>query len=477
MNKKNKKRTKNINPTKNISFPIGTIAAVQECFDKLGFSGIFGKYKKKGRDITALVQALVSYKLTDNLSVSKASNWINRVDVLELYELCSFEERTLFRCLQILGENHEEIISDIQDCLFNTYNFEHTDTVFDWTSLVLHGEKCKMGKHGYSRDHRPDKKQITLGVAELAKPINIPIGLTIKDGNVNDMKHFEDTYDQVKGKLVQGSLLTFDKGAHSKKNVALVEKDKMKYLTAKKLNKSDDKRIAAFDKNKAECIDPVQGVYGIKYEKPSKIDYFFFSEKSKQEQIESKKRKAMKKFAEAKEIQTCLDKKKQLPMKYRIKNELVDVTYLYQTKLKDLGEEEAKKYIERVSLNGREGFFCISSTKNLTLQQALETYRQKDSIEKIFDSLKNEIDIKPLRVWSDEGIKGVLIIGFLAQLVVSLARYEHTTIKHVSTKFIRKSLMSLTVTVEYHESGSKRHIFSNFDAINCTILGKNQAIT
>ncbi|MDN7026232.1 hypothetical protein FGU65_15325, partial [Methanoculleus sp. FWC-SCC1] len=40
----------------------------------------------------------------------------------------------------------------------------------DWTSIVLHGTAAKLGKYGYSRDHRPDKKQITVGVTELADP-------------------------------------------------------------------------------------------------------------------------------------------------------------------------------------------------------------------------------------------------------------------------------------------------------------------
>ena len=39
--------------------------------------------------------------------------------------------------------------------------------------------------------------------------------------------------------------------------------EKMRYLTAKKLNKSDDKRIEAFDKSKVECIDKEKGIYGI----------------------------------------------------------------------------------------------------------------------------------------------------------------------------------------------------------------------
>jgi hypothetical protein len=46
-----KLRTHEIIPNENICFPIGTILAVKNKYEKLDFSGVFDKYKKKGRDI------------------------------------------------------------------------------------------------------------------------------------------------------------------------------------------------------------------------------------------------------------------------------------------------------------------------------------------------------------------------------------------------------------------------------------------
>ncbi|MDW7777377.1 MAG: IS1634 family transposase, partial [Methanosarcinales archaeon] len=66
---------------------IGTILAVKEKYKKLDFQGVFQKYKNKGRNINSLIQALLSYKLTENLSISKASGWINRGEVLETFNL------------------------------------------------------------------------------------------------------------------------------------------------------------------------------------------------------------------------------------------------------------------------------------------------------------------------------------------------------------------------------------------------------
>src|SRR3989344_3256710 len=448
MNQTKLKPSYEIKPNENISFPIGTILGVQNCYDKLDFFKIFSKYKKKGRDINSLIQSLVSYKLTDNFSICRGSDWINKREILNMFQLKEFEERTLFRVLEILGVNKDEILADMQDRIFDKYKFSHTNVNLDWTSIILFGDKCKLGKYGYSRDHRPDKKQLTLGLAELASPINIPIGMTINAGNKSDMKHFQETYEQIKRKLKEGSMITIDKGASSEENINLVLKDKMKYLTLKKLNKSDDKRIKRFKKKKAVLLDEERGVYGIKFAKPSRYDYFYFSESLKQDQLAFKIRKARQKFEEAKELQKCIDEKKQLPAKCRIRNALIDIKYSYQTNLSKLTEE-----------------------------QALETYRKKDSIEKIFNSLKNEIEIKPVRVWTDNSIYGALIIGFLAQLFVSLMRYDYNELKHTSTKFIKKSLMNLTVTIIYEKNLTKRYIYSNFDAINRIVLAKKQTDT
>ena len=471
-------RTKAIEQNDNISFPIGTILAVQKYYKHLGLSRIFGKFKRRGRDINSLIEALVSYKLTENQSVTRAGIWTNRDEVLNTFNLKPFEQKTLYRTLETIGENWEEIIADIQDVLFETYNFEHTDINMDWTSFVLYGDKCPIAKYGYSRDHRPDKKQVMFGLAELASPINIPIGMTVRKGNVNDQVHFDDTFNQVKSHLRRGSLVTFDQGANRKENLDHIEHSDLKYLTARQLNKSDDATwIKDFDKSETALVDEKYGVFGLKKRFPSRINYLFFSEHLHKTQMEAKERKIQRLLDEAEAIQKSIDNNRGLPKRFRINNPLVDYEISYQTRLASLSESEARKILKKAAITGREGFFCLVSNKNLTLSKALKIYRQKDSIEKIFHSLKNEIDIKPLRVWSEYSIYGALILGFLAQLFISLIRFEHPELKHTSPKFIKISLMNLTVTVEYLKSDKKRRIFSNFNPISHAILSKNHAST
>jgi transposase len=419
----------------------------------------------------------VSYKLTENFSIKEAGKWLNQEAILDILNLESFNERVLYRTLETLGLHKDEILQDILNSLFSVYNFEETDINLDWTSIVLHGTKSNLGKYGYSRDHRPDKLQITVGISELKKPINIPIGITVNRGNVLDLQHFPDTYNQVKNKLKIGSPMVFDKGANTVDNIKLIQKDKMMYLTSMKLNSSDDKIIESFDLETAQLIDLEKSIYGKRIDKPNSIKYFYFSESLQKKQLEAKARTVLKKLQEAKEIQEIVVKNKKLPKKFRINNELFEIDYSFRTKLEELSDEEAIELLKSSIINGREGFFCLKSNKNLTLEKALEIYREKDSIEKIFNSLKKEIQIKPLRVWSDNSIYGAILLGFIAQLFISLMRYEFEEVKHRSTKFIKKSLKNLTLTIKFVKKGIRNYIFANFDNINSLIVTKMGTIT
>lgn len=476
MTKKQPQRTIQVKVNDNINFPIGTTLAVQKYTEILQLNRILSQFKQKGIPLPQLIDAFLTYKLSENMSLTRGSDWINRPDILELFELKPFEQRTLFRAIETIGANYQQIILDLQDVLFDLYDFERTDVNLDWSSLILWGDKAQIGKYGYSRDHRPDKKQITFGITELRKPINIPIGLTIAPGNVNDQTHFQTTFNQVKKKLHPNSKIIFDKGANGLENLNAIIASKMQYLTAKQLNKSDMKLTKSFNTAASEFSEVETGVYGLIQSFPSRCNYLFFSEKLKQEQIASALRKAERQLREAKDIQTALQKGK-IPKRFTVNNPLVQAKIEYQTQLQDISELQAFELVKNAAITGREGFFCLTSSEDLTLEEALTIYREKDSVEKIMNSLKNEINIKPLRVWSDNGIYGAVLIGYLAHLIISMIRYDEPKLKNISTKFIRLSLSNLTVTIEKLKNRQKRFILANFDPINQLICVQNYAKT
>lgn len=372
--------------------------------------------------------------------------------------------------METLGRNRERIICELQDNVLELLGRPKTDVLLDWTSIVYYGDMAKLAKHGYSRDHHPGERQLTLGAAQLAPPYDVPIGLTVEAGNMNDQAHMKATYGQVRRLLAPGSLVVFDRGANDKTNLDRIELDKNDYLTAKKLNSSDDIVFQAFSKDAWECIDAENGVYALKRVFPSRVNYYFFSEKLKKDHLKSRRRKAERLLAEAVAIQNSLDRGNKLPKRFRINNPLVDVRYDYQMKLVGMDEEAALHLLLMEVIDGREDCFCLTSSGDMDAAEALRLYRSKDAIEKLFHSLKSEVVIKPVHVWTEDAVFGVLLIGFIAQLMISLTRYFIKPVKRMSTKFIIDALKKLTVTVVSMGNGLKKRFYSNFNHVNRAIL-------
>ena len=97
-------------------------------------------------------------------------------------------------------------------------------------------------------------------------------------------------------------------------------------------------------------------------------------------------------------------------------------------------------------------------------------YRSKDIVEKLFSSMKSDIGIRPIRTWTENGVYGVLLIGFLAQAMVSVTRFLCEPASGIATKFITDSMQKLTLTVVKGKDGLKRRMYSNFNRLNVDIL-------
>jgi len=99
------------------------------------------------------------------------------------------------------------------------------------------------------------------------------------------------------------------------------------------------------------------------------------------------------------------------------------------------------------------GFSAILSTKFKDPLQALTIYRGKDGVEKCFDDLKNELDMKRLRVHRSDRMNNRLFIQFMALILIS---YIHQMIREKLPKsgYTAKGiLMELESLTTIHDSG------------------------
>ena len=68
------------------------------------------------------------------------------------------------------------------------------------------------------------------------------------------------------------------------------------------------------------------------------------------------------------------------------------------------------------------GFFVLASNDIKDPVKALEIYRMKDSVEKHFDDLKNDLDMKRLRIHSSSAMDGRLFVQYIALILSSYIR-------------------------------------------------------
>ncbi len=61
-------------------------------------------------------------------------------------------------------------------------------------------------------------------------------------------------------------------------------------------------------------------------------------------------------------------------MNFRVK---IEINYSFRTKLEELSDKEVIELLKASLINGREGFFCLKSNRDLTLEDALITYRKR----------------------------------------------------------------------------------------------------
>ena len=115
--------------------------------------------------------------------------------------------------------------------------------LYDLTSTYFEGQAGEVPKaaFGYSRDHRPDCRQLILALVVTAE--GFPLSYEVFEGNRADVTTLEDILDSVERKHGSlGRVWVFDRGIVSEENLALLRRRGACYLVA-----TPRRKLAAFE--------------------------------------------------------------------------------------------------------------------------------------------------------------------------------------------------------------------------------------
>jgi transposase len=133
----------------------------------------------------------------------------------------------------------------------------------------------------------------------------------------------------------------------------------------------------------------------------------------------------------------------------------------------ELQEDEiVKPYI-----NGIEGYFVLESSVDEDAEKILNLYKNRDKAEKLIRNMKEGTELRPIRHWSDNAVKGHLLIIFLTNCIINLTHLLNNVSVAKNLKLLKKSLNNLTLTVVYPKNSFRFTILSNISEEIRLILG------
>ncbi len=100
--------------------------------------------------------------------------------------------KRLYQGLDQLLPHKDELEAHLKECYGRLFSADFDLLLYDVTSTYFEGEAKRnpMAKRGYSRDHRPDCKQVCIGLVVTRQ--GLPIGYQVFDGNRNDVSTVEE---------------------------------------------------------------------------------------------------------------------------------------------------------------------------------------------------------------------------------------------------------------------------------------------
>jgi hypothetical protein len=316
---------------------------------------------------------------------------VEGIDGLELHHF--------YRAMAWLGDNREEIEEDL--FLRNRDLFSGLRLVFfDTTSIYFEGNGGEsLGQYGYSRDRRPDKKQMVVGavIDSTGRPISCPMW----PGNMADIKTLLFVIERLKGRFgVRDIIVVADQAMVSKHTVEELERLTIGYILGAKMRK---------DKEVTEEVLSRGGKY-----------------------------REVKDNLKVKEVQTeggryiiCLNPEE-------AEKDAIDRQAIIESlreKLKEgakalIGNRGYKRYlrIEKSSMQIDEikiksekrldGKYVLRTNTRLSAEEVALRYKELWQVERIFREVKSVFETRPVYHKYDSTIKGHVFCSFLALVVM-----------------------------------------------------------
>ena len=162
-----------------------------------------------------------------------AEDWYRRTALEDL--LCiparSIHHTRLYEGLDRLLRHKTEIQKHVKDRLGNLFDLDYDLLLYDVTSTYFEGEAARntLAARGYSRDHRPDCKQVCIGLVVTRE--GFPLGYEVFAGNRTDVTTVEEVVHEMESRYGHARRIwVMDRGMVSEENLEWLRAENRQYI-------------------------------------------------------------------------------------------------------------------------------------------------------------------------------------------------------------------------------------------------------
>lgn len=176
--------------------------------------------------------------------------WVRRTALADILgaDLAQLDEQSLYRALDKIHPHRATIEAELARRERNLFNLDPTIYLYDLTSTYFEGQATRNPKalRGYSRDHRPDCKQVVVGL--VVNRDGFPIAHEIFAGNTQDRATLAIMLDHLRDRvgLAEGATVVLDRGMAYDENIVQINERKLNYVVASRQTERD-RWLADFD--------------------------------------------------------------------------------------------------------------------------------------------------------------------------------------------------------------------------------------
>lgn len=387
---------------------------------QLGVVEILKRYLSK-KDLS-LILAVILNRIIKPSSKMEAIGWIKETS---FPHFCSLKEKDYHA--NRVYEAMDEVYDNLENIMEDFYQLSGEKSLlllYDVTSVYFEGRCVRKAKNGYSRDKRPDRPQVLLGLVLNEK--GFPIHFEIFEGNLKDSETLEGVVGKVRERFgIEKGVFVADRGMISLDNIEAITGEKLDYImalkheSAKDLLREKDITPELFDKKLPIMIYQENGkkyvLCGSEYRKEKDLYVF---------------QKLLKKGREALEVvEAMVDKGRLKKYDKVIKRAQKKLTKSRACRYYDFEYQEGEKFkiiekedeIERAEMLC--GYYILQTSEVKMEDERIEgCYKGLQEVERVFWDLKDLIDIRPVYHWIERRVESHIFLCLLSQVVLGKVR-------------------------------------------------------